>query len=123
MPSVLLQLAAQKQSRAVARNREGVKVAGEIFAPVQSLARSYAEKAGLESSPLKEYVARMTREHATVVDVGCSSFAVKPDRRIAVAPVSLSTCTWSTYRERARISWMMDHCTRIILAASSYRWW
>jgi len=33
---------------AVIRNREGVKAAGEVFAPVQSLARSYAERAGLE---------------------------------------------------------------------------
>jgi len=33
---------------AVIRNRQGVKAAGEVFAPIQSLARSYAEKAGLE---------------------------------------------------------------------------
>ena len=33
---------------AVIRNREGVKAAGEVFAPIGSLARSYAEKAGLE---------------------------------------------------------------------------
>ena len=33
---------------AVIRNREGVKTAAEIFAPIASAARSYAEKAGLE---------------------------------------------------------------------------
>jgi len=33
---------------AVSRNREGVKAAAEIFAPTLSLAKSYAEKVGLE---------------------------------------------------------------------------
>ena len=38
----------EKTAAAIIRNREGVKAAGEIFAPVQSLAMAYAEKAGLE---------------------------------------------------------------------------
>jgi zeaxanthin glucosyltransferase len=38
----------EKVFTAVIRNRQGVKAAGEVFAPIQSLARSYAEKAGLE---------------------------------------------------------------------------
>ena len=38
----------QNSPPALIKNREGLKAAGEIFSPIQSLARAYAEKMGLE---------------------------------------------------------------------------